>query len=152
MWPFGGVDHNVGNQWTSLGTYSFSGGGNEYVQLNATVPGGSQYSADAMKFAPGSSSTVSIKNAHYYTYSVSEDIPYLIVLDGSIKYYRFTQNQDDVSGAGLIPTTTPPDDVKPRGRRWKRTNLHRGASEFCQLVFLLPASGIDGQSGHRQRH
>ena len=109
--PVGGVNQNVRAQWLSLGTYDFSGGGNEYIQLNATVSGDSKYTADAMKFAPGGSSTISIKNAHYYTYSYSESVPYLIVLDGSIKYYRFSQDTDDVSEAGLILDTTPPADV-----------------------------------------
>ena len=67
-----------------------------------------------MKFVPGGSSTISIKNAHYYTYSDSEAVPYLIVLDGSIKYYRFSQDMDDVSEAGLILDTTPPADVVPK--------------------------------------
>ncbi|MCP4579683.1 MAG: hypothetical protein GY846_25715 [Deltaproteobacteria bacterium] len=113
--PAGGVNHNNASQGTtSLGTYNFAGGGNEYIQLNTTVTGDSKYTADAMKFAPNGSSTVSIKNAHYYTYSDSEAIPYLVVLDGSIKYYRFSQEVDNVSEAGLIPDTTPPDDVVPK--------------------------------------
>jgi len=112
--PSGGVNHNVRAQWTSLGTYYFSGGGNEYVLLNATVAGDSKYTADAMKFAPSSGSTISIKNAHYYTYSDTEDTPYLIVLDGSIKYYRFSSNVESIDDAGLVLDTSPPDDVVPK--------------------------------------
>ena len=109
--PVGGVNQNVRAQWTSLGTYDFAGGGGEYIELKATVAGDSKYTADAMKFAPSGSSTISIKNAHYYTYSDIESVPYLIVLDGTIKYYRFSQDVDDVSEAGLIPDATPPADV-----------------------------------------
>jgi len=112
--PAGGVNQNVWAHWTSLGTYYFSGGGDEYIQLNATVTGSSKYTADAMKFTPGGGSTISIKNAHYYTYSDSEDAFYLVVLDGSIKYYRFSQDVDDVAEASLILDTTPPDDVVPK--------------------------------------
>ena len=112
--PPGGVNQNVWAHWTSLGTYYFSGGGDEYIQLNATVAGSSKYTADAMKFTPVGGTTISIKNAHYYTYSDSEDAFYLVVLDGSIKYYRFSQDVDDVAEAGLILDTTPPDDVVPK--------------------------------------
>jgi type IV pilus assembly protein PilY1 len=101
-------------QWNSLGTFYFLAGSAQWVRINANVSGDSGYCADAMKFAPTGASTVSIKNAHYYTYSDSEDTPYLIVLDGSIRYYRFTRNEDDVSAAGLVEDSTPPEDVKPK--------------------------------------
>lgn len=112
--PPGGVNQNVLAQWTSLGTYHFSGGGNEYIRLDATVAGDSKYTADAMKFTPTGSSAISIKNAHYYTFSESENIPYLVVLDGSIKYYRFSTNVDSIDQAGLILNASPPGDVVPK--------------------------------------
>ncbi len=112
--PVGGVNQNVLAQWTSLGTYYFAAGGGQYIQLNATVSGTSKYTADAMKFSPSSGSTISIKNAHYYTYSYTDDVPYLVVLDGTIKYYRFSQEVDDIANAGLILDSSPPDDVVPK--------------------------------------
>ena len=155
--PFVGVNHNVGNRWTSLGTYYFSGGGNEYIRLDATVAGSSKYSADAMRFAPGGSSTVSIKNAHYYTYSESEDTPYLVVLDGSIKYYRFTENQDDVSGSGLVLNTTPPDDVRPKDDEGNERSYTQELQNFANWFSFYRrreltakaaiANVIDGLSG-----
>jgi len=103
-----------GSTWNSLGSFYFSGGGNEYIQLNATTSGTSKYCADAIKVSSAGSSTISIKNSHYYSFSASENTPYLLVLDGTIKYYRFTSNVDNLSLAGLTLNTSPPDDVVPK--------------------------------------
>jgi len=103
-----------GSTWNLLGSYYFSGGGNEYIQLNATESGTSKYCADAIKVSFAGISTISVKNSHYYTYSGTENTPYLVVLDGAIKYYRFSSNADSVLLAGLILNTSPPDDVVPK--------------------------------------
>jgi len=100
--------------WVSLGSFYFAGGGDEYVRLNATVSGNSKYCAEAVKFEPSSGSTISIKNAHYYTYSASENVPYLVVLSGGINYYRFTYNRTYINEAGLIQDSSPPDDIVPK--------------------------------------
>ena len=101
-------------QWNLLGTFYFTAGGNQWVQLNATVAGASRYCADAVKFCAAGSRTISIKNAHYYTYSYTQDTPYLVVLDGTIKYYRFSRDEDDIAEAGLILDTNRPLDVEPK--------------------------------------
>jgi type IV pilus assembly protein PilY1 len=103
-----------GGQWNLLDTYYFSGSGDEYIQLDATVSGDSRYCADAIKLSPASAGEISVKNAHYYVYSHTENIPYLVVLDGEIKYYRFSRDVPDVTDAGLIPDSSPPDDVIPK--------------------------------------
>jgi len=107
-----------GGQWHSLGTYYFSGGGSEYVHLDAIVAGDSKYCADAMKFVPASGTTINITRAHYYVWSSEESKPYLVILDGDIKYYEVT----GLSGSGsdqqvteLSPTTSPPSDIQVSG-------------------------------------
>jgi Tfp pilus tip-associated adhesin PilY1 len=67
------------DQWIPLGTFSFAGDGSDYVRLNAPVVDTDccDYSADAIKFVDPDAAvtaTVSIKNAHYYTWhDVDED-------------------------------------------------------------------------------
>ena len=63
----------LGDQWVLLGEYPFAADGSDYVRLEALKIDDDccDYSADAVKFvdpAASASSTVSIKNAHYYTW------------------------------------------------------------------------------------
>lgn len=83
-------------QWQLLGTYAFAGGLGK-VRVTRSNDGDST-SADAVKFTPaGAASTITIINAHYYTWNdlnsdgvraaVGEDI-YLVNLTNPIAYYR----------------------------------------------------------------
>jgi type IV pilus assembly protein PilY1 len=106
-----------GGQWNSLGSFAFSGDDTEYVEINATEPGFYFYCADAVKFVPTSAAIVDIKNAHYYVWSAQEGKPYLIVLDGEIKYYEvtgLTGTDPYQEVTELTLDTTPPDDVIPK--------------------------------------
>jgi len=71
----GGISHHpdegLGDQWVLLGEFELAGDGTDYVRLEAPMIDADccDYSADAVKFEvaadPG---TISIKNAHYYTW------------------------------------------------------------------------------------
>ena len=73
------TDEGLGDQWILLGTFSFAGDGSDYVRLEAPIVDADccDYSADAVKFVDpdtAAAATVSIKNAHYYTWhDVDED-------------------------------------------------------------------------------
>ena len=64
-------DQGLAPNWYAIGTYYFAADGSEYVRIEATAAGVSTYMADAVKFVDPNASaspTVSIKNAHYYTW------------------------------------------------------------------------------------
>jgi len=57
----------------SLGTFKFSGNGEEYVELVAVEPGDNKYAADAVRFIGTTGVSISIKYAHYYTWDDTDD-------------------------------------------------------------------------------
>ena len=64
-------DQGLAPNWYAIGTYYFAADGSEYVRIEATAAGVSTYMADAVKFVDPNASaspTVSVKNAHYYTW------------------------------------------------------------------------------------
>ena len=72
-----GISHHTdeaqGDQWVLLGEFLFAGDGSDYVRLEAPRVDTDccDYSADAVKFidtGAAATPTVSIKNAHYYTW------------------------------------------------------------------------------------
>ncbi len=124
-------DEGQGDQWLSLGTFTFNGDGTEYVEINADITSGAccRYGADAARFVRSAASTVSIKNTHYYTFDdadsdgeldAGENI-YLVnfVQESGVwvrKYYRFVDSDADnrVEGNELIEVTgSEPDSIKP---------------------------------------
>ena len=94
----------MGDKWILLGEFDFAGDGSDYVQVNADIiaEGFSglccKYSADAVMFVPSSSTTISVRNAHYYTWddengndSVDNGEVYLVNFFGGVRsFYRFT--------------------------------------------------------------
>ncbi|RLE46109.1 hypothetical protein DRJ25_04690, partial [Candidatus Woesearchaeota archaeon] len=97
-------------QWSLLGTHHFNAGINSVTLLR----GDSTTNADAIKFVPVAAGTVNVPRAHYYVYSSTESSPYLVTIDGSIKYYAVI-----VTGAGntesvsyVQQVTNPPTDVR----------------------------------------
>jgi type IV pilus assembly protein PilY1 len=105
-------------QWIPLGTWLFAAGeaGSVTIERNA-APDGSSTVADAVKFVPTSPTPIDIKNAHYYVWSAQEGKPYLIVLDGEMKYYEvtgLTGTDPYQKVTELTLDTTPPDDVIPK--------------------------------------
>ena len=122
-----------------MGTFSFAGDGSDYVRLEAPRVDADccDYSADAVKFVdPGAAAaaTVSIKNAHYYTWhDVDEDGErdsteniYLInfvdsdadnVLD-TREYYRiYDSDGDDIVEDGelfAVTDSAEQDLIKPK--------------------------------------
>ena len=72
------TDEGLGDQWVLLGTFSFAGDGSDYVRLEAPIVDTDccDYTADAVKFVNTdipATPTVSIKNAHYYTWHDADD-------------------------------------------------------------------------------
>ncbi|MCP4629394.1 MAG: hypothetical protein GY850_38700 [bacterium] len=70
-----GISHHpnegLGDQWVLLDEFALAGDGTDYVRLEAPVIDADccDYSADAVKFeAAAVPGTISIKNAHYYTW------------------------------------------------------------------------------------
>ena len=134
------TDLDLGDQWDQwilLGEFSFAGDGSDYVRLEAPIVDTDccNYSADAVKFVDPDAAvttTVSIKNAHYYTWhDVDEDGAlgsgenvYLVnfVDDGSgvfsREYYRVdnTDGNDIVEDGELfeVTDTAEPDLIKPK--------------------------------------
>jgi len=132
-----------GGQWHSLGTSYFAGDGSEYVKLDATVAGESKYCADAVKFISTGVSTVDITRAHYYMWSSEENKPYLIILDGDIKYYVVNDHDgDDIVDPGeLWPATSPPSDVQvSRSYAEERQNFANWYSFYRRRELTATAS------------
>jgi hypothetical protein len=92
-----------GGEWVSLGTYKFNPGTSGNVTLSHTRTGSTDTAcADAVRFVYATPATIDIKRAHYYTWydaDTDEVIDpgevYLIIVDGEIKYYEFTQDDGD---------------------------------------------------------
>jgi hypothetical protein len=105
-------------QWNQLGSSSFPFDGSGNVMLSNTPNGASDRAcADAVKFVPAGITPIVIPNAHYYVWSAQEGKPYLIVLDGEIKYYEvtgLTGTDPYQEVTQLTLDTTPPDDVIPK--------------------------------------
>jgi len=102
-----------GGLWNLLGTFTLDPS-TGVVSLSFTRTGDSdRVCADAIKFVPASGPTIAIKNAHYYAWSASAGRPYLVVLDGDVKYYEINDRDGDdrVEEGELLPTTAPPGDV-----------------------------------------
>lgn len=102
-----------GGAWVLLGTYDFAAatGG---VSLHHTRRGDDDRAcADAVKFVPAGAPTLNITQAHYYAWSFEEQKPYLVVLDGAIRYYRIDDRDRDEKAAfgEVIQNIAPPSDV-----------------------------------------
>jgi type IV pilus assembly protein PilY1 len=96
--------------WTKIGTYNFNG--TDKIIIRVTKTGGSYAHADAVKIVPAGGSDLPVSIAHYYVWSDIQSKPYLVTLDGSIKYYKFDDDGDDIAEpAELTLTTSPPSDV-----------------------------------------
>lgn len=109
-------------QWNLMGTFSFEAGSAGYVTL--TRGGGGVTSADAVKFTPTGSSTIDIKNAHYYTWDDTDqdgemdsgEAVYLVnFVNGVRQYYQVNDIGDDrrIDQGELIEITELPDNLKP---------------------------------------
>ena len=133
------TDEAMGDQWISLGEFPFAGDGSDYVRLEAPRVDTDccDYSADAVKFVDpiaSAAATVSIKNAHYYTWHDADDDGelgsgeniYLInfvdsdadtILD-TREYYRVdnTDGNDIVEDGELfaVTDTAEQDLIKPK--------------------------------------
>jgi len=101
--------------WKKLGTYNFdAGAGSVSITYHVGDNDQTRVCADAIKFVSTATSKLDIKRAHYYVWSAEQNKPYLIVLDGDIRYYVFTDadGDDRVDVGELWPTTSPPSDVQ----------------------------------------
>jgi type IV pilus assembly protein PilY1 len=101
--------------WYHLGTYNFDeGAGSVSITYHVGDNTQTRVCADAVKFVSTAVSQLDIIRAHYYAWSSEEGKPYLINLDGDIKYYSFNDaDGDDIVDAGeLWPITSPPSDVQ----------------------------------------
>jgi Tfp pilus tip-associated adhesin PilY1 len=135
------TDLDLGDQWDQwilLGEFSFAGDGSDYVRLEAPIVDTDccDYSADAVKFVDtgaAAAATVSIKNAHYYTWHDADDDAELddgedvylvnfvdiIGSDGILdtrEYYRVYDMDDDdiVEDGELFPATEAEQNlIKP---------------------------------------
>jgi type IV pilus assembly protein PilY1 len=55
---------------------------------------------------------INIPNAHYYVWSDTDELPYLVLVDGnSITYYKVNHTGERVESGDLILTASPPSDV-----------------------------------------
>lgn len=100
-------------EWISLGAYKFSGAAGEGVTLKRTRTG-TYYPtiADKVKFDKYSSTSILINNAHYYVWSISQNRPWLVLLNGSpIKYYSATVDSAATGKVTSLTPGTPPSDV-----------------------------------------
>jgi type IV pilus assembly protein PilY1 len=119
-------DDGLGDQWVLLDEFEMAGDGTDYVRLEAPVIDGDccDYSVDAVMFESSAAPvTISIKNAHYYTwYDADSDGDlgnaenvYLINFididaDGTLdtrEYYMIDDTDDDyiIEDGELIPIT-----------------------------------------------
>jgi type IV pilus assembly protein PilY1 len=98
-----------------LGTFSFDAGLAQRVEVRRSAQStGSFTFADAVEFRK-EGEVIQIPVAHYYQYSASEGLPYLVTVDnGSIGYFRFEDLKDDdyVNYGEIEAVTTPPADVQ----------------------------------------
>jgi hypothetical protein len=98
-----------GGLWNLLGTFTIdqnTGG----VSLSFNRTGDyNRVCADAIKYVPASGPTMNIKNAHYYVWSASEGRPYLVIVDGDIRYYQVNDRDGDdrIEDGELLPTASP---------------------------------------------
>ncbi len=99
--PFN-MQANAG-QWNDIGSFNFSADRTEYVKLSPDIAGSSTYSADAVKFYIPST-TISIKNAHYFIINdlnkngikdPGEDIYLVNFVNGIRKYYLFNDHNSN---------------------------------------------------------
>ncbi|SHJ61100.1 Tfp pilus assembly protein, tip-associated adhesin PilY1 [Desulfatibacillum alkenivorans DSM 16219] len=156
-----------GGSWQPLvatdGTaeFTFSGDPSENVTLaySVTTSTTNRICADAVKWVPSTGVTsVDVKNAHYYTYSPSENAYYLVNLSGDKEYYRFGNNDTNyVTEASIMRDYSPPDDVigyTPQGvERTYEEELQNFANWFTyyrrrELAAKAAVSNvIDGMQG-----
>jgi len=105
-----------GGQWYLLGAFNFNGDPTENVAITFEQTSTSgNLCADAVKFAVNPV-TIDIKRAHYYVWSAEQGKPYLVNLDGEIKYYAVndanSNNQVETGELQLIATVEAvPSDV-----------------------------------------
>ena len=99
----------------SQSEFKFTGAADENVTLTYSVTSSpnNKICADAVKWVPSTGTTsVDVKNAHYYVYSATEDSYYLVNLDGEKQYYRFGNNDTNyVTEAFLMRDYNPPSDI-----------------------------------------
>lgn len=116
------VDQTInGGAWRQLGAGTFTLDASSFVALSHTQSAANNTVAvaDAIRLVPAATSTINIKNAHYYVWSASENKPYLVILDGStssILYYAVNElatGTDGVVEPGELNLVagSPPADV-----------------------------------------
>ncbi len=116
------VDQTVnGGTWQQLGAGAFTLDASSFIALSHTqsAVNNKVAVADAIRLLPAATSTITIKNAHYYVWSESANKPYLVILDGStstIKYYAVNElatGTDGVVEPGELNLVagSPPADV-----------------------------------------
>jgi type IV pilus assembly protein PilY1 len=106
-----------GGAWFKLGDYTFNTGKADVTLThNVCHSNHGQAAADAVRFVPKGSyaQNIDIPRAHYYVKSLTADKPYLVMVDGgSIDYYEFNDDGDNVVEVGeLVSAISPPSDVK----------------------------------------
>jgi len=114
-----------GGTWYPLGTYTFDEGAGGTVGIFTYVGDNNQerVCGDSIKFVPTSGTTVSIKNAHYYTWDdvdgdgemdAGEEC-FLVNFEGGVrKYYWFHDRNENeiVEGGEFFPVDELPDAAK----------------------------------------
>jgi type IV pilus assembly protein PilY1 len=139
------VDQRLnGGQWNYLGTFTFNADAGD-VSISYHVTDNDQYRvcADAVVFVQVGTTVMDINNAHYYVWSTEESKPYLVVLDGDIKYYKVNDyDSDDIVDPGeLVLTASPPADVQS-GRTYaqERQNFANWYSFYRRRELTATAS------------
>ena len=134
---------NDDGDWYHLGTFTFDEGSGS---VSITYHVGDIYTrvcADAVKFVPASGSTIDITRAHYYVWSSEENKPYLVILDGDIKYYAVNDSDsDDIIEPGeLLLTGSPPSDIQvSRSYTEERQNFANWYSFYRRRELTATAS------------
>jgi len=109
-----------GGQWVQLGgpyTFDEDSGSVSISLTNYNVSTGGTVCADAVLFVSTASTTVDIKNSHYYVWSTEENKPYLVILDGAASYYEVNDSDGDnlVEEGELWPAVSAPSGVQLSG-------------------------------------
>ena len=116
-----------GGIWYHLGTFHFDQGqGPGIVAIDYHVGDNNQYRvcAGAIKFVPTHATSISIKNAHYYTWDDADEdgelgdgeaVYFVNFVAGAREYYMVTDvNGNDIVESGeLVLISVLPDSVKP---------------------------------------
>ncbi len=129
------VDQTInGGTWRQLGAGAFTLDAASFIALSHTqsAVNNTVAVADAIRLVPAATTTITIKNAHYYVWSESENKPYLVILDGStstIKYYAINELVTGTAGVvepgelNLVAGSPPADVATSRTYVQERQNF-----------------------------